>query len=137
MSLKQQLEDMGYEVLVPDMALKMAELNDFEVSHHKTWFGDKNDYHKKGALIHGHFDKVEQGDICLVINNEKNGKPNYIGGNVLMEMGLAFHQRKPVVLFNEVPAESVYLEEILGMEPIELHGRIEDLPGELAKRSAT
>lgn len=46
-SLQQQLQKMGYRVLVPQTAELMNRSGDFDVSHYKTWFGDANDYHKK------------------------------------------------------------------------------------------
>lgn len=120
--LAEQLEAMGYEVIIPSNAREMQRNNDYEVSHYKTWFADAKDYHKKAAFMRGHFDEVAKADAVLVINNEKHGVPNYIGGNVLMEMGLAFYLKKPIFLFNEVPAESPFLEEIKGFMPVELHG---------------
>lgn len=126
----------GYTVVVPDMATAMKESGDFEVSHYKTWFADPGDYTKKAELIHGHFDKVAAGDAILVLNFEKNGVENYIGGNVLMEMGLAFHLQKPIFIFNDAPKESSYEEEILGMLPIFLNGDISRLPGEYEKLQA-
>jgi hypothetical protein len=53
--------------------------------------------------------------------------PNYIGGNVLMEMAVAFYLDKPIFLFNEIPKNSTFLEEIKGIEPVVLHGKIENL----------
>jgi hypothetical protein len=133
--LMEQLEKMGYKVIIPQTAHKMKADNDFEVSHYKTWFADANDYHKKAKLIRDHFDEVARGDVCLVVNDEKHGIADYIGGNVLMEMALAFYLKKPVVIMNEIPAESPFEEEINGFQPIVLHGKIENLPKELEKPS--
>lgn len=116
------------QVIVPATATKMKQNNDFEVSHYKTWFADANDYHKKAALMRGHFDEITKGDAILVINDEKHGVQNYIGANVLMEMSLAFYQQKPIFVLNELPESSPFEEELKGMMPILLHGKIENLP---------
>lgn len=126
--VKADLEAMGFTVLIPDMALAMKESNDYDVSHYKTWYEDDGDYAKKQALMHGHFEKVIKGDITLVLNYDKNGKQNYIGGNVLMEMGLAFHFDKPVYILNDFPEDSPFLEEIKGIGSVSLHGKLESLP---------
>lgn len=125
--IKKELEAMGFTALVPDIALVMAEKNDYEVSHYKTWYENADDYHKKAALMHAHFDKVAKADAILVVNNTKHGVENYIGGNVLMEMALAFHLEQKIFLLNEIPAESAYLEEIIGMGSIPLHGDLKKL----------
>jgi hypothetical protein len=131
--IQSQLEKLGYRVIIPATAERMKQSGDFDVSHYKTWFGDKNDYHKKTALMLGHFEKVAEGDSILVLNFEKHGVDNYIGGNVLMEMALALYLKKPIFLFNEIPSESNFLEEIIGLNPIVLHGKIESLPEEYDK----
>ena len=123
-----QLHELGCEVIVPITATRMKESGDFDVSHYKTWFADANDYHKKAQLMRTHFTEVEKGDAILVLNYEKHGVQNYIGGNVLMEMSLAFWLNKPVFIINEVPEESVFEEEIRGMQPILLHGEAGALP---------
>jgi hypothetical protein len=64
----------------------------------------------------------------LILNYEKHGQANYIGGNVLMEMALAFYQKKPIFILNEAPEDSTFLEEILGVLPVFLHGKLENLP---------
>lgn len=131
--VKEQLEGLGLKVIVPKTAEKMHRANDYDVSHYKTWFGDKNDYHKKTALMMGHFKEVEKGDVILVLNYQKHGVDNYIGGNVLMEMSLAFWLKKPIFILNEIPNESAFLEEIIGLGPIALHGNAQALTDELKK----
>lgn len=126
-AIKSQLQALGYEVLIPATALKMEASGDYNVAHYKTWFGDANDYHKKTALMRGHFDEVAKADAVLVVNNEKHGQPNYIGGNVLMEMAVGFHLHLPIYLLNDIPTESPFLEEIIGLESVPLHGDLQNL----------
>lgn len=126
--LAETLEKQGYTVLIPDTARKMQQANDFDVSHYKTWFGDAKDYHKKTALMRGHFDKVAVGDAILVVNSEKHGVKGYIGGNVLMEMALAFHLHKPIYVLNPLPVDSPLEEEIIGLEPIVINNDLTKLP---------
>lgn len=126
--IQEQLNKLGCDVVVPRTATRMKELGDFDVSHYKTWFADANDYHKKAQLMRAHFAEIEKGDAILVLNYEKNGVQNYIGGNVLMEMSLAFWLNKPIFIQNEIPEGSPFEEEIRGMEPIVLHGNVAALP---------
>jgi hypothetical protein len=131
--IQDQLEKLGLKVIVPKNANVMKESGDFNVEHYKTWYADAKDYHKKSSLMRGHFDEVEKADAILVVNNEKHGVKNYVGGNTLIEMALAFYLNKPIFIQNEVPSESAFLEEILGMQPIELHGKTADLPKKLSE----
>jgi hypothetical protein len=131
--IQAKLNKEGFSVMVPATAERMKKSGDFEVSHYKTWLSDAKDYHKKAALMHGHFDRITEADAILVINNEKHGIKNYIGGNVLMEMGLAFHLNKPIFILNEIPKDSPLIEEILGLNPIVLHGKSEALKDEYNK----
>jgi hypothetical protein len=125
--LDSELQALGFTVVLPDSALKMKESGDFDVTHYRTWFNNPDDYDKKAHLIRLHFDKIAQGDGILVLNFEKNGKPNYIGGNVLMEMSTAFFLHKPIFILNGIPEESPFLEEIRGMQPVVLQGDTEPL----------
>lgn len=125
--LQEQLEKAGFKVLVPETATKMKKSGDYDASHYRTWLGDANDYPKKARLIRLHFGEITKSDAVLVVNNQKHGVKNYIGGNVLMEMGLAFHLKLPIYLWNDVPSESNFLEEILAMTPIALNGRLDKL----------
>lgn len=125
--IAEELEAIGYRVLLPETVDVMKRNDDFDVSHYKTWFADENDYPEKGRLIRAHFDEIVRGDAVLVLNDEKHGLANYIGGNVLMEMAIAFHLKKPIFLWHEFPETSAYLEEIKGMLPTLLHGDIAQL----------
>ncbi len=125
--VRNQLEAMGYQVIVPEVAKRMEAANDYEVAHFKSWFANPDDYPKKGELMMGHFKEVAKGDVTLVLNYEKHGVANYIGGNVLMEMGLAFYLKKPIYILNEAPEDSSFLEEILGLGCVILHGKLEDI----------
>jgi hypothetical protein len=127
--LARQLEAQGFAVLLPHSAKQMRDSGDFDLSHYQTWHANPEDYHKKTELMRRHFDEVEKGDAVLVINDEKRGVANYIGGNVLMEMSLAFYLRKPIFILNGVPESSMLEEEIRGLEPVLLGGTIDGLRG--------
>jgi len=135
--VKEQLEQLGVDVIVPVLATEMKKTGDYEVSHYKTWFADAEDYSKKAELMHGHFEEVKKADAILVLNYEKHGKQNYIGPNVLMEMALAFDAHKPIFIINEMPEDTPFEEELKGMMPIILHGAIKDLPSKYAKADQT
>jgi hypothetical protein len=125
--VQSNLEKLGFKVILPEVAERMKKTGDFDVTKYKTWFGDKNDYIKKTEFIRGHLTEIEKCDAALVLNYEKNGVANYIGGNVLMEMAVAFYLKKTIYILNEVPEESSFVEEIYGLNPIVLHGKIDKL----------
>ena len=78
----------------------------------------------KAIIIH--YNKIKKSDAILVVNEEKNGLKNYIGGNTLIEMGFAYVLKKKIYLLNPVPEVS-YKEEILAMKPIVLNGTLKKI----------
>lgn len=64
---------------------------------------------------------IKSGDAVLICNFDKNGIKNYIGGNVLMEIGFAHVNDKKIFLLNPIP-EVGYKDEILAMQPIVING---------------
>ena len=105
----------------------MVETDNFDVASYKTWYNNAADYDKKADLMRAHFDEITAGDAILVVNDEKHGVPGYIGPNVLMEMSLAWYQKKPIYLLNPFPDDSPFEEEIKGMNPIILNGDLSGL----------
>lgn len=128
-----ELRQLGFDVLMPHTAELMKQSGNFDVAPHKPWHTNGGrGYEKKAELMRGHFAKVKAADSVLVLNYAKHGVPNYIGGNVLMELALAFHLGKPIFLLNDLPEESPFLEEILGLLPIPLKGNLQKLQKHLA-----
>lgn len=125
--IEKKLKELGFNVKLPHTALKMKQGGDFRIEVYKTWFKNKKDYSRKRWLIENHFRKVISGDAILVINEEKNGMKGYIGGNTLMEMAVAFHFKKPIYILNPISEKLGWKEEIFGLHPIFLEGKIERL----------
>ena len=65
--------------------------------------------------------KIEDAEAILVLNFDKKGIENYIGGNVFLEMGFAHITNKKIFLLNDVP-DVIYKDEIKAMQPIVLNG---------------
>ena len=125
--ISKKLGKIGYKVLLPLTAGKMERSGDFRIETYKTWFADKDNYKRKTFLTKHHFKKIEKGDAVLVLNYEKNGRPGYIGGAVLAEMAVGLHFGKKIFILNDIDESVSYKEEILGMLPVFLDGRIENL----------
>ncbi len=74
------------------------------------------DYHRY------HYDEiVHKGDGVLVLNFDKNGIKNYIGGNTLMELGFAYVHDKKIFLLNPIP-QMAYTDEIESVDPVVING---------------
>lgn len=74
-----------------------------------------------------HYKNICESDAVLVVNNEKNGVVNYIGGNALIEMGQAFVNDKIIFLLNEIPENLPYSAEIECMDPVCLQGDLNNI----------
>ncbi len=75
----------------------------------------ENDY------IRYHYNEIVESDAVLVLNFDKNGIENYIGGNTLMELGFAYVHNKKIFLLNPI-SEMAYSEEIEAVQPIVING---------------
>lgn len=73
-------------------------------------------------LIRKHYRLIEKSDAILVINNDKKGIKNYIGGNSFLEMGFAHILGKKIYLMNEIPEEEIIKQEIEAFQPIIING---------------
>ncbi|MCR4326489.1 MAG: nucleoside 2-deoxyribosyltransferase [Candidatus Roizmanbacteria bacterium] len=76
----------------------------------------------KTQLIRQHFSKIRKSDAILVANYEKKGFQGYIGGNVLMEMALAFALHKKIYILHTPDDTLPITDEIHGLQPIFLNG---------------
>lgn len=77
----------------------------------------------KDDVIKRYFDLIKDSDAILVLNFEKNGIANYIGGNTFLEMGFAHVLGKPIYVYNDIP-DIAYTDEIVAMQPMVLNGDV-------------
>ena len=125
--IKEELEKLGFEVLIPIAAEKMKESRNFKVSDYKTWYNNPDDFEKKAFLMKNHINKVKEGDAVLVLNLKKNNVSGYVGGNVLLEMFYGWINKKAIFLLNPVEKELQLYEEVMGMTPIILNGDLSQI----------
>lgn len=82
----------------------------------------------KYNLIKGYYNEIKKSDAILVINKEKNGIKNYIGGNAFLEMGFAYILGKPIYILNPIPKEiTFFYQEIIAMQPIIIRGNLNQI----------
>jgi len=100
-NIKNKLEKMGHI----DEPMKENEIKILGTEEHKKW---------KGNMIRLQKEKVISNDCIFVLNFEKNGQPNYIGGATFLEIYMAFNLDKKVYLYNPIP-ECNLKDELIGM----------------------
>lgn len=114
-NIKKALEKMGHEITVPnsyDEPMKELEIKKLGHEEHANW---------KGSMIRLQKEKVLANDAVLVLNFEKNGAQNYIGGATFLEIYQAFDSRRKVYLYNPIP-ECNFKDELIGMGVVVING---------------
>ncbi len=86
--------------------------------------GEEAAIKRERNYFHDHYKNILASDAVLIVNHNKNGVKNYIGGNVLMEMGQAYVNHKKIFLLNGMPAGLPYMEEIEAMDAVCLNGNL-------------
>lgn len=130
---RDELVKLGYEVKIPELALEAPEQFGGDKKIYFGKFIEDNGgidafpagheiWSLKEGAIRDHYEKIDWADAILVINEEKRGIPGYVGGNTLIEIGVAFYLKKAIYIMNTVSSKLSYKQEILGMKPIMLHG---------------
>lgn len=114
--LRDQLIALGHDAFVTTLADPFIGKTDEEKE--KIKIHQKNN---KDAIRE--FWKMMQGaDAMLVANYDKNGIPNYIGGNTLMEIGFAHILDQKIFLLNPIPEIPFYKTEIEAVKPVIING---------------
>lgn len=113
--IKEKLEKMGHIITVPncyDDPMKEEEMKKVGYEEHSKW---------KRNMIRLQAEKVEANDAVLILNFEKNGQKNYIGGATFLEIFRAFDSSKKIFLFNPIP-DNILKDELIGMNPTIING---------------
>lgn len=124
--IRQQLELMGYEVILPnfyDTPMIEEEIKEISTKEEHIEFC-KNSFLESQR-------KAKNSDAILVLNFEKtelipngkeyivNQKPNYVGGATFLEMYDAYLEGNKIFLYNDIPGEdslsNMFHDEIEGM----------------------
>jgi len=114
LSIKKSLEEAGHEVSLPNC------FDDSETEARYRELGQKEHSEWKASMIRHSEEVIKKNDAVLVLNFDKNGQENYIGGATFLEMYDAFRLNRKVFLYNDVPT-GMLKDEIDGFEPIVLH----------------
>ena len=118
--IKTRLEDMGHEVTPPNgygSSTKESDTRKLSPKKYQKW---------KANMIKTDGKIIKANDAMLVLNFEKRGQENYIGGSVFLEMFKAFDLGKKIFLYNPIP-ESMLKDEILGFGPVVINGDLAKL----------
>jgi hypothetical protein len=123
----EKLGELGHEVFVPSTAEQIlsGQINISDIEKEKE-SGLASDRTIKNNAIIRHYKKIEKSEAILVLNYEKKGVKNYIGGNTFLETGFAFVLNKKIFLLNPIP-EVNYSDEIIAMQPIILNGDLDNI----------
>lgn len=114
LSLKSELEELGYEVIIPVPAKDQIE-KEMPQSSLKD---------EKAKVMRDFFKFIEESDVILVANYPKHGKKGYIGANTFLEIGVAFSKNKKIFLLHNLPENSPFIDELDAMNCIALNGDI-------------
>ena len=105
------LSDTGHEVSMPnsfDAPFKEEEMKQLGPEEHQKW---------KSSMLRKDKENIQPVDAMLVLNFEKHGQPNYIGGATFLEIYKAWELNKKIFLYNPIP-ENLLKDELLGFNPI-------------------
>jgi hypothetical protein len=78
----------------------------------------------KEDFLQDSWDSIKKADSVLVLNFDKRGVKNYIGGSTLMELGYAHILDKKIYLLNPIPQIPYFYDEILNLDPVIINGDI-------------
>lgn len=112
--IKEQLEKAGHEITLPNSyenPFKEEETKSISPEEHIKW---------KQRMMKLHEPKIRANEAILVLNFEKNGQPNYIGGATFVEIIKAWELEKFIYLYNPIP-DCIFKDELTAINPIILN----------------
>ncbi|MDH3353101.1 MAG: hypothetical protein OEL87_01515 [Nanoarchaeota archaeon] len=78
----------------------------------------------KGMMLSRDKENIEPVDAILVLNFEKKGIPNYIGGATFLEVYKAWELKKKIFFYNQLPKCS-FTDELTAINPVIINGDLE------------
>jgi hypothetical protein len=112
------LKKQGHKITYPnsyDEPLKEEEMKSLSKEEHIKW---------KRIMLKKDEENILPQDAILVLNFEKKGIPNYIGGATFLEIYKAFELNKKIFFYNSLPKCS-FTDELIAIDPIIINGDLE------------
>ncbi|OIO45434.1 hypothetical protein COX24_02935 [bacterium (Candidatus Gribaldobacteria) CG23_combo_of_CG06-09_8_20_14_all_37_87_8] len=114
--VREKLRELGHDAFITDL--------------HKTMIGktaeeiEKIKLHQKYNMdaIREFWRLMQGADAVLVLNLDKNGIKNYVGGNTLMEIGFAHVLSQKIFMLNPIPEMPYCKTEIEAVKPVIING---------------
>ena len=124
--VKEALEAKGHEITLPNfynapMTEEAIKLKGSAV--HKEW---------KAECLRAQEQKVINNDVMLVLNYEKQGQLNYIGGATFLEVYEAWKLGKKIFFMNPIP-EGMLADELNALNPTVLNGDLSKLMPDISE----
>lgn len=112
LEIKDELEKLGHTVVLPRNAFRYAKAK-IALSTPEEAAEQKIKY----DLIRAYYEEIKSSDGILVLNYDKGGIDNYVGGNSFLEAGFAHILNKKVYFLNDIP-KMLYSDELEALQPI-------------------
>ncbi len=114
--VRDRLIEMGHDAYVTNLVEPFVGKTDEEKERIKIFQKNNED------AIREFWRQMQDGDAVLVVNIDKHGIKNYIGGNTLMEIGFAHVLNQKIFLLNPIPDIPYYKTELEAVNPVILNG---------------
>ena len=115
--IKEKLEKMGHKIELPNS------YNNPDAEKESWSLGKEKHAEFKEKMFKMSKERIKKVDAVLVLNFEKHGVKNYIGGATFIEIYEAFMKNKKIYLYNDIPEGMLY-DEISGFSPVIIHGNL-------------
>jgi hypothetical protein len=112
------LHNWGHEVSYPnsyDDPFAEERLKSMNDEEHQRW---------KAKMMAKDYENIAPQDAILVLNLEKKGIPNYIGGATFLEIYKAWELGKKIFFYNPLP-NCCFTDELRGINPTVINGNLE------------
>ena len=123
-----KLKTLGHETEIPITSQRILKgeftLEEFLMKKAKD--GDGFVRKIKEDVIRRYYQIINKADAVLVLNLDKNGIKDYIGGNTFLEMGFAHVLNKKIYLHHDIPS-MLYTDEIKAMQPVIINGDLKKI----------
>lgn len=115
LDFKESLEKLGHDVYMPNCwDCPETEAKYRGTTEHSRW---------KASMMRRSEETIKNMDAVLVLNYDKNGHKNYIGGATFLEIYEAFRNNKKIFFVNDIP-EGMLKDELIGFNPIIINDQL-------------